>query len=42
MKWLYENGISKSTKGDSHILKCCNHKSNKAYGYKWEFIPDPK
>jgi hypothetical protein len=41
MKWLYEKGIAKNIKGDSHILKCCNHKNDKAYGYKWEFIPEP-
>lgn len=41
MKWLYEKGIAKNVKGDSHIMKCCKHEKNQAYGYKWEFIPEP-
>ena len=36
-------GKCTSTKtSSSRILDCCKHKLKKAYGYRWEFIPDPQ
>lgn len=40
---MREIGKCKSNKtSSSRILDCCKHKIQEAYGYKWEFLPDPQ
>lgn len=41
-EWLVTNGITSNKNAKAHIKRCCIHKMNFAYGYKWEYIPEPK
>lgn len=45
MKYLIEQGISQTKNPDcssSKITDCCKHKSKSAYGFKWEYLPEPE
>lgn len=43
LEYLRSIGKCKSIKTSaSRIRDCCKHKLDKAYGYKWEFMPEPK
>lgn len=42
LNYLRDIGKCKSLKTSaSRIRDCCKHKLNQAYGYKWEFLPEP-
>lgn len=44
IKYLTDLGlckIKKSHGGTSKITHCCEHKNLTAYGYKWEYLPEP-
>lgn len=44
IKYLVDLGICKVRVPDqatTKITNCCKHKSSTAYGYKWEYLPEP-
>lgn len=44
IKYLIELGICKTKipeQATTKITNCCKHKSTSAYGYKWEYLPEP-
>ena len=44
IKYLIELGICKvktPEQATTKITNCCKHKSTLAYGYKWEYLPEP-
>lgn len=41
-QYLVNLGLAKSKNAHRHITECCNHKTQSAYGYKWEYGAIPK
>lgn len=44
IKYLISIGkcnVKKPEQATSKISNCCKHKAISAYGYKWEFLPEP-
>lgn len=41
-KWLLDYGCTSNSNAKAHIKQCCINKEKSAYGYKWQYLPNPQ